>query len=146
MSNKANPVALTSAMMMDRSWVITLCGPMGGCTRSPQRIASLSSNLHRLAPACVAQTIVERDGEWRGDELYTCTGAGRDEWMRRDVANERRSKRLGRRLSTLNRQLEPLALRAVRGDGLYLESTDPTRPLPTNGPDAGKWQIEGRRI
>lgn len=147
MSNKPNPVALTAAMLMDR-WH---CQPVSKHTlpahlRNPEprapiinEVASLASDLHRLAPAFARQGVAECNGEWRDGQREAIMRAKAPQkdidtvLDKLDASIVAKREQLTRKLIKLNARLAPFAILADghAGGGIYLgiESTDATRPL-----------------
>jgi hypothetical protein len=154
MSKKPHPVAETAAMLMDRLWFIATQEPLKASYITLIGVASLASDLHRLAPACQRQAEAECNGEqWNGQraEAYRKDCGARlpgQHTAEVDAAIEAGGIRLDKRLSRLNESLAPFALKATRsgdprGCCLRLESTDPSRPVPRNG-FSDDWCIVGK--
>lgn len=109
---------------------------------TPEQIAALASDLHRLAPACKRHAEAECNGEWRDGQRDAICAAFKDRQGERleeliaDIVAY--GNRLDKRIAKLNEKLAPLAVQAVRtgdprGWTLRLHSTDKSRPVPRNG-------------
>lgn len=152
MSSKPNPVALTACMLMNRFWAAS---PKLQPRSHWEAIAAISSDLHRLAPACKRQGVAECNGEERDGQREAIERTHIPDLRRvyRDTAIrvmeariEANGKRLDKRVAKLSERLAPLGLKACdggdpRGSCLWLESTDPSRPVPRNGWDDERWHI-----
>ncbi len=167
MSTKPNPVASTAVMLAVRLFVyvgdydnddgeeqahfVYEAGTPKGMT--PDAVAALASDLHRLAPAVQRHAVAMCNGEWRTDQrrdLETwdrnTMGGRTDRVDELDADIEAYGVKLDRRIAKLNAKLAPLALQAhrsgdPRGTVLRLKSTDADRPVPCNCGDGESWAI-----
>lgn len=142
MSRTPHPVAITSAMLMQRAFLLSVHAYTNA---NPSRIASLASDLHRLAKGCHRQAVAECNGEfYDGQREYNDCRRSSAEL---DDAIAKVGNRLDKRIVKLNiTGLAALSIEAhrtsdPRGFTLRLRSTDPAHPLPTNGMEQGEWGI-----
>ena len=125
MSNRPNPVALTSAMLMHA----TIGKPSNRFpehSTAPFHVANLASSIHRLAPACKRLALAECTGEWRKGqrdslcdrEAYKGNAFVRQAEAERIAALEKSivdyATRLDRRIAKLNAQLAPFGYQLIR--------------------------------
>lgn len=139
MSRKPNPIALTAATLMVHAGHVHGIGAI-----DYMDVARAASDLHRLAKATKRQAEAECNGEYYDGQRNIMAIHGMDRVLYTLIANT--SKRLDRRIAKLNISLAELSVEAYRdgdprGYTLRLRSTDPTRPLPSNGMEQGEWGV-----
>lgn len=141
MSRTPHPVAATSALLMQRAFLLSVHAYTNA---NPSNIASLASDLHRLAKATHRQAEAECNGEfYRGQRAYVdCRGNSAE--LDKTIAKAGTS--LDRRIAKLNKAMAFLSIQAhrtgdPRGFTLRLRSTDPANPLPRNGMEQGEWGV-----
>ncbi len=126
MSNKPNPVALLAAILMERD----------DHKRQQDRlpaymVASLASDLCRLAPAIEHQGVAECNGEWGNGQRVHFMSMNQTAILDATITAKRAQ--LDRRITKLNERLAPFSLitSGYAGGGLCLgiSSTDASRPL-----------------
>ena len=145
MSRTPHPVAATSAMLMQRAFLLSVHAYTNA---NPSRIASLASDLHRLAKGCHRQAEVECNGEYHDGQRNALSRAPRgDEWVKRMEGQIiKTGSRLDKRIAQFNQSLAILSIEAhrtgdPRGFTLRLRSTDPAGPMPSNGMEQGEWGV-----
>ena len=141
MSRTPHPVAITSAMLMQRAFLVTAHAYSNA---DHSRIATLASDLHRLAKGCHRHAEAECNGEYHAGqrEYHDCRGSAAE--LDDQIAEA--GTRLDRRIVKLNLSLAILSIEAhrsgdPRGFTLRLRSTDPAWPMPCNGMEQGEWGI-----
>lgn len=139
MSRKPNPVALTAATLMAHAVYVHGLGAIDSVD-----VARAASDLHRLAKATNRQAEMECNGEFYIGQRHMFERMGNAEKLDKTIAKT--GERLDRRIVKLNLSLAELSVMAYRegdprGYTLRLRSTDPTRPLPSNGMEQGEWGI-----
>lgn len=127
MSCKINPQALTAAMLMERVSHRTLYLETHTRRAHVWRVATLATQLHRLALAVFRHALTENNG----------------------VANPRNRERVNQRMRKLSLELDAFALSlSLSGDGglsgIHVTPTDPSRPVLGNGWVSGVWVILGK--
>lgn len=150
--NKPHPIALTAAMLALRLYQRTRADVRDALTQcDAQCSARVASSLHRIAKACHKLAEAECNGEWFSGQRENL--ARNDSYVgNRGIADlddsiARFGVRLTQRIARLNLALAPFALSCARrgdprGFTLVLVSTDPNRPVPSNGMESGVWGVQ----
>lgn len=139
MSRKPNPAALTAATLMAHAVYVHGIGAI-----DYMDVARAASDLHRLAKATKRQAEAECNGEFYIGQRRMLERSGNAEKLDKTLAKT--GERLDRRIAKLNQSLAELSVMAYRegdprGYTLRLRSTEPTRPMPSNGMEQGEWGI-----